>query len=88
MNEDQKSSKMVYLQAVDWGIVERQINSEENFTYDVIHAELIGFLVCETDTSITITQQKFQNDSVRYTLTVPKICIINRHDFALDVVND
>ncbi len=68
--------RIIYIQAVDWAIHHEQVSAEQKF--DVIHGEIVGFLVEETDTHVAIAQQWFTTEEVRQTIVVPKVCIVCR----------
>lgn len=70
------AKKIIYIQAVDWAIHHEQVNANQQF--DVIHGEIVGFLVEETDTHIAIAQQWFTTGEVRQAVVVPKVYIICR----------
>ena len=77
---------IVYVKAVDWSMAEFQIDKKDEHEFDLIHAEIIGFLVEESEERLTVTQQQFESGSIRYTLSIPKACIVHRKDFELSDV--
>jgi hypothetical protein len=69
---------IVHITAVDWAMHYPQSDSEE--TFDIIHAEIVGFLVSEDAEKIVLTQQWFDSGQVRQTIAVPKVCIVDRRE--------
>ena len=72
------NKKIVHIRAVDWAMHYSQSESDENF--DIIHGDIVGFLVSEDVEKIVLTQQWFDSGQVRQTIAVPKVCIVDRTD--------
>jgi hypothetical protein len=69
---------IVAVEAVDWAFQAAQVDISHDF--DVTHGLVVGFLVKETDDFISLTQQLFDNDDVRATMSIPKCTIKRRVD--------
>lgn len=69
---------IVALKAVDWGVYGEQVSAKHSF--DIVRADIVGFLVSEDEEKIVLTPQWFQDDGTRYTLVIPKCTITSRFD--------
>jgi hypothetical protein len=70
---------LVALYAQDWSIRHEQVDYRIG-EFNVLWGWICGFLVKEDDEKIVITQQWFNNDDIRHTMIVPKVCVKERID--------
>lgn len=71
--------KIVIVEAVDWANVAEQVDIGHDF--EAVRAVVVGMVVKETDDALSLTQQWFDIDDVRATMTIPKCAIVRRRDY-------
>ena len=64
------------IQAEDWSITDGPIDANHDF--NLYKAWVVGFLLKETDNSITLAPELFDDDQVRRCQTIPKSAIKKR----------
>ncbi len=70
--------KITIVKAVDWAVYHEQQHVSDE--YPVMTGHVVGFVVYEDDERIALAPQLFDNGTTRQTLSVPKVCIKERHD--------
>jgi hypothetical protein len=70
------------LLAYDWTMFGDQMRMSDIADHQCLEIYVVGFLVDEDDEFICLSQQVFNEDipNIRFTVMIPKICIIDRKD--------
>ncbi len=68
--------------AYDWTMFGDQIRLQDVADMECLQIFVVGFIVHEDDEFISLSQQVFNSDTpnVRFTVMIPKACIIDRKD--------
>jgi len=74
--------QVVALLAYDWTMFGEQMRLTDIEKHDCLKIFVVGFLVDEDDEFISLSQQVFNEEqpNIRFTLMIPKVCIIDRKD--------
>lgn len=76
---------VVVIQAIDWTMFGEQMALNDILSCDCLEVLVAGILVREDDEYVCIAQQVFDDEStsIRFTVMIPKVCILERHDFKI-----
>ncbi len=70
----------VAVSALDWTMFGDQMRMSDVAEQECLQIYIVGFLVYEDDDVLALAQQVFNEElpNVRFTVMVPKVCIIDR----------
>jgi len=88
-NDDGKLGVVVIL-AHDWTMFAEQMRLSDIEDADILEVMVAGFVVREDEEYICVAQQVFNEDipNVRFTVMIPKHCIIERQDLKMNRKSD
>jgi hypothetical protein len=74
--------QVTVLLAYDWTMFGDQMRLTDIEKHDCLQIYVVGFIVSEDDDFISLSQQVFNEElpNIRFTLMIPKVCIIDRKD--------
>jgi hypothetical protein len=82
---DDGKFKVACVYAVDWTMFGEQMRLSDIDDMEILHVLVTGFVVREDDDYLCLSQQIFDDEgySIRFTVMIPKMCILEQWEMNL-----